>query len=459
VVAVAFSPDGRYLIASQYDSTVCRWQLATDDGTQPCMAWTHDPYHGEAGLHPIAVSPDSRFLVSTNPLSEQQPFTTLDVWLVETVGDTVTPIEQMTGGVLPILGVAFSPTGRYLASAGSDGFVRVFDTQTWHVAQTLGGGLGGGFFHPAFSLDEHNLFAGSSDGTAKLWDLSTGTLLRTFYGHTRYVADAVFPPDGHWVLTASADGTVIVQPLEFQEVVNAVCAQLSHRQFSSDEFALYGLSDTVLACPPSNNAIVPTLPPISTQLLPDFTPLVPHPIYQILPTEIPIPTLSPIILTVNAPATPTIPVWTPLPSPTASYTPTLTSTPVMARAGEQRGEIQRSSAQVWMYAGQAGDAVTIRVNADLPAVNDQVQNESGLDTYVTIYTPDGTILADNDDRSSDPHYTDSYIESVTLPADGLYQIVVSDLLNANAGGYILVVESSRSDKPAPASTPTPTAAP
>ena len=146
VVDVAFSPDGRYLIASQYDSTVCRWQLATDDGTQPCMAWTHNPYHPEVGLHPIVISPDSRFLVSTNPLSARQPFSTLDVWSVETVGDTVTPIEQMAVGVKPILGVAFSPTGHFLASAGLDGLVYVFDTRTWHVTQTLGGGLGGGFF-------------------------------------------------------------------------------------------------------------------------------------------------------------------------------------------------------------------------------------------------------------------------------------------------------------------------
>ena len=291
-----------------------------------------------------------------------------------------------------------------------------------------------------------------------MWDLGTGELRRTFYGHIRSVTDAAFSPDEHWVLTASADGTVIIQPLEFHDIIETLCAQLRHRQFArQDEFALYGLNDTVLACTPSNNAIVPTLPQIRTQSLPILTPLVPHAIYPLLPTVIPTPTLSPIMLTVNAPATATLPVWTPLPSPTASNTPTLTATPMVAQLGEQRGEIQFGSPQVWMYAGHAGEAVTIRVNADLPAVNDQVQNESGLDTYVSFNRLDGTVIADNDDRSSDPHYTDSLIENVTLPADGLYQIVVRDLLDAKEGGYALIIEAGRSATPAPSSLPAPDA--
>ncbi len=58
-----------------------------------------------------------------------------------------------------------------------------------------------------------------------------------------------------------------------------------------------------------------------------------------------------------------------------------------------------------------------------------------------LYAPDGTQLADNDDRSSDPHYTNSLIDRVMLPVSGIYRIEVRDLLNQNAGGYTLVIDS------------------
>jgi len=79
-------------------------------------------------------------------------------------------------------------------------------------------GCGGSLLGSSFSADEHSLgFAGSSDETAKLWDLSTGEIT------TYILADILatlpmprFPLMDTVGGTASADGTVIVQPLEFQ---------------------------------------------------------------------------------------------------------------------------------------------------------------------------------------------------------------------------------------------------
>ena len=43
--------------------------------------------------------------------------------------------------------------------------------------------------------------------TARLWDLATGQLLRTFAGHSRSVKAVTFSPNGKSVLTGSRDGT------------------------------------------------------------------------------------------------------------------------------------------------------------------------------------------------------------------------------------------------------------
>jgi WD40 repeat protein len=48
------------------------------------------------------------------------------------------------------------------------------------------------------------------DGTAKIWDATTGTELVTLFGHTEPVAQVAWSPTGDRILTASYDGTVKV---------------------------------------------------------------------------------------------------------------------------------------------------------------------------------------------------------------------------------------------------------
>src|SRR5262249_59310285 len=50
----------------------------------------------------------------------------------------------------------------------------------------------------------------SWDGTAKIWDLSTGKELRTLVGHASTINTVVFSPDGTRLATASDDGTAKV---------------------------------------------------------------------------------------------------------------------------------------------------------------------------------------------------------------------------------------------------------
>src|SRR5512138_3322713 len=59
----------------------------------------------------------------------------------------------------------------------------------------------------AFSPDGRYALTGSNDWTARLWDVSTGRLVRMFAGHTGGVTSVGFSPDGMEVLTASMDRT------------------------------------------------------------------------------------------------------------------------------------------------------------------------------------------------------------------------------------------------------------
>jgi WD40 repeat protein len=62
----------------------------------------------------------------------------------------------------------------------------------------------------AISPNDKYILTGSADGTAKLWMLDTGELIRTITGHKGEVTVVVFSPDGKYILTGSQDKTVKV---------------------------------------------------------------------------------------------------------------------------------------------------------------------------------------------------------------------------------------------------------
>ena len=61
----------------------------------------------------------------------------------------------------------------------------------------------------SFSPDGTTLASGSSDGTAKLWDVATRTNIATLEGHTNEVLSVSFSPDGTTLASASRDGEVV----------------------------------------------------------------------------------------------------------------------------------------------------------------------------------------------------------------------------------------------------------
>ncbi|HLK60414.1 MAG TPA: AAA-like domain-containing protein [Chthonomonadaceae bacterium] len=112
-----------------------------------------------------------------------------------------------------VFSVAFSPKSKILASANGDGTIKLWDTTTWSEITTLTGHKDG-INSLAFSPDGRWLASAGQDNdkTVKVWNVPTRQEVKTLRGYKAAVFSVAFSPDGKWL--ASADGSGEVKILE-----------------------------------------------------------------------------------------------------------------------------------------------------------------------------------------------------------------------------------------------------
>ena len=136
---------------------------------------------------------------------------------------------------------------KYLLSTDFDGIAWLWDVQTGNTVRQFVGHTDL-IANARFSPDGKYLATASFDGTARLWDAQTGQELRRFTGHTSGVENVVFSPDGKYILTGSDDGTAMLWDVDYHTTRDYLCSRLL-RDFTDEERAQYGITDTTLTCP------------------------------------------------------------------------------------------------------------------------------------------------------------------------------------------------------------------
>lgn len=114
-------------------------------------------------------------------------------------------MTRLTGHQNLINHINFSPDGRYIASAGFDKKVKVWDGHTGKFVATLNGHVDY-VYQVVWSADSRMLISGSKDSTCKVWQMSNLKRAKvTLSGHEDEVFTLDWAPNGERLASGSRD--------------------------------------------------------------------------------------------------------------------------------------------------------------------------------------------------------------------------------------------------------------
>jgi len=117
--------------------------------------------------------------------------------------------------------VSFTPNGKYILTASVDALIKLWDVSTGKLIRTYTG-HGNEVFQAHVHPDGNRIISSSLDHQIKVWNLQTGSLIQTLSpDHYRGVHSITISKDGKYLLSQSIDCTFRIWSLEDYRLLRA----------------------------------------------------------------------------------------------------------------------------------------------------------------------------------------------------------------------------------------------
>jgi WD40 repeat protein len=194
VTEVHISPNGKHLLTASLDGSIRMWDAATSEEiyrieADPIIRW-------------LAYSHDGKTLFT---ISEDNKIREWDAESGKEIRIFMTPSDEVER-------IYLSPDDKYLLTFSNT--ATLWDINTDQKIGVFPFDAGFPVADATFSADGNFLLTGSRDGNAYLWDVKTGSEVQKFIGHSGPVFTAKFSPDTKYVLTGGGDRTMRVWDIE-----------------------------------------------------------------------------------------------------------------------------------------------------------------------------------------------------------------------------------------------------
>ncbi len=267
----AFSSDSKSVVTASNDQTARVWEATTGRGLAELRGHTahvSDAVFIQDGRYVLTASDDgaariwdprlglSRYTLRSDQLNYRAAVSA-EGWLavfddgngqvlvknirtrdqLSTLRLTTEESERLKKGDLRITSLALSPDSRQVAAGYSNGSARIWNSTTGAPVASLNTNHNSEINSVAFSPDGRWVVTASADATARIWEAASGKTLVELAGHKSQVNSAAFSPSGKWIVTASTDNTAriweAVTGHQHKELRDTV--PLNQAAFSPDE--------------------------------------------------------------------------------------------------------------------------------------------------------------------------------------------------------------------------------
>jgi small GTP-binding protein len=195
---VALTEDGRYVAILTQESTLTAQSLVFWDATRKGprdSAFCLTRFHGACHL---VLSPDRSRAVIGREHSHV---------LTVAMTSNIRTGTDLIGHSQSILAIAWSPDGRYIVTGSSDGTIRQWEVSSGRCLRTLEGHAGD-VRSVAWHADGRHILSGGSDRSVRLWDTELGRCLNVITSHADEVIHVTWTTDGDHSISCDEDGVI-----------------------------------------------------------------------------------------------------------------------------------------------------------------------------------------------------------------------------------------------------------